>query len=92
MALFDNVNPEEFLLFVRNFKMALEALGTLAASAKLQYLRMILCGEELRQFDIFCYYVVSKNTTHLNHIILGLGIYSTPVNTLSKKSARCATE
>ena len=35
MALFDNGKPEEFLLFVRNFSMTLEASGTLAAGANI---------------------------------------------------------
>ena len=35
MALFDNGDPEEFLLFVRNFQMTLKASGALAASAKI---------------------------------------------------------
>ena len=47
MALFDNSNPEEILLFVLNFKMTIEDLGMLTASAKLQYLCMLLCGEAL---------------------------------------------
>ena len=36
MALFDNGEPEEFLLFIRNFKMTLEASGTLKSDAKIQ--------------------------------------------------------
>ena len=42
MELFDNGQPEEFLLFKQNYKMALDAWGTLTAGAKNQYLRMIL--------------------------------------------------
>ena len=34
MTLFDNGDPEEFLLVVRNFKMTLEASGTLTSNKK----------------------------------------------------------
>ena len=36
MALFDNGEPEEFLLFIRNLKMTLEASGTIKSDAKIQ--------------------------------------------------------
>ena len=51
MALFDNGEPEDFLLFVQNFKMTLKAFWTLVASAKLQYICMLLRGETLSWFD-----------------------------------------
>ena len=36
MALFDNDNPEEFLLFIRNSNMTLEASGTILNGANIQ--------------------------------------------------------
>ena len=44
MALFDNGEPEEFLLFIRNLNMTLEASGMLVAIAKIQHLRTLLRG------------------------------------------------
>ena len=38
VALFDNGQPEEFLLFKQSYKMALDAWGTLTTSARNQYL------------------------------------------------------
>ena len=35
MAVFDNSNPEEFLLFVQNFQMMLEASGTISTISKI---------------------------------------------------------
>ena len=35
-ALFDNGKPEEFLLFIMNFNMTLEAPGTLLVGAKIK--------------------------------------------------------
>ena len=52
MASFDNREPEEFLLFVQNFQMMLEASGGLSDSAKIQYLSTLLRGEALRQLDM----------------------------------------
>ena len=44
MTLFDNGDPEELLLLIINFNMTLEASGTLVASAKIQYLFMLVHG------------------------------------------------
>ena len=52
MSLFDHVKPEEFLLFVCKFNMNLATTGTLDMDAKNQYLRMLVCGEELIQVDL----------------------------------------
>ena len=51
MALFDISNPEEFLLFVRNFNMTLKVSGTFQADTNTQYLRTLVRGEVLCQFD-----------------------------------------
>ena len=53
MSLFDNGEPEKFLLFVRHFNMTLAASGMLEAGVKYQYLRTIVHGEALHQFDSF---------------------------------------
>ena len=44
MSLFDNDEPEEFLLFVRNFNMTLAASGTLEAGMKYKYLLTLVRG------------------------------------------------
>ena len=84
-ALFDNSNPEEFLLFVRNFQITLKASGSHTTSAKIQYLLTLLHGEAIRQIDTLCVEVGSTNTTHLNRIILGLCTYFFLINMLSKQ-------
>ena len=52
MSLFDNVELEEFLLFVRNFNMTLAASGMMEAGAKVQYLCKLVFGEALHHFDL----------------------------------------
>ena len=66
MALFGKGDPEEFLLFVQNFKMTLEALGKISANSNIQYLCTLLLGKSLRQFDTLCDKEGSMTTTHLN--------------------------
>ena len=85
MDLFNNGKLEDFLLFTQNFKMMLEASVTLVTNAKLQYIRTILNGEELRQFDTFCDQLGITNTAHVRPIVLGVGTYSLPFNALSKQ-------
>ena len=85
MALLNNGNPEEFVLFFRNFNMTLTVSGTLEMAAKVKYLRMIVCEEEIYQFDLLSDDVESTNPLMVEAIILGFGAYFFPVNFLSKK-------
>ena len=55
MSVFDNREPEGFLLFIHNFNMTTEASETLKAGSKIQYLRTLVCGEELHEFDVLSY-------------------------------------
>ena len=80
IELFDNKKKEELLLFMRNFKMMLYASGTLAENANIQYLRTVLFGEALRQFETLCAKFVSTTMENLNISILGLGTYLFPVH------------
>ena len=84
ISLFDNGKPEEFLFFVRNFNMTLLASGTLEAGAKYQYLRTLVCGEALRQFDSLSADIEGTETLNTDYIIRGLAQYFPPVNFLSK--------
>ena len=52
MSLFDHGEPEEFLLFVRNFNTTLTASGTLETDAKIQCLRTLVRGEAF--FSLTC--------------------------------------
>ena len=72
-------------MFVRNFNTTLAALGILDADAKFQYLRTIVHGEALRQFDSFSADVESTQNLNVDDIIKGLAQYPPPVNFLSKQ-------
>ena len=50
ISLFDHVDPEEFLLFIRNFNITLSETGTLDIDTNIQYLCTLVCGEALLQF------------------------------------------
>ena len=80
MSFFDNGNPEEFLLFVRKFNMALAASGTLDMGANIQYLCTPVRGEELNQFDLLSADVGSTETLNLEYVIKGFTFYFPPVN------------
>ena len=85
MALYDNGDPEELLLFVRNFNMTLKASGKISFNTKLQCLRTLLHVYSLRKFNILCVQVGGITMSNLNQIILGLGTYFNPVNALTKQ-------
>ena len=84
MTLFDHGGPEEFLLFIHNFNMTLAETGTLETNTNIQYLRTLVCGEALSQFDSFYADVESTGNLNVEYIVKGLASYFTPVNPLSK--------
>ena len=88
MYFFDKGEPEEFLLFVRNFQMIIEYSGIIAARTNIQYLFTLLHGEALCQFNTLCNQVGITNTTNLNQIILGLGTYFPLLMSCQIKSVR----
>ena len=55
---------EEFLLFIQNFKMTLDASGMLVAGANIQYRRALVCGEALHQLDTLSVEVGSITSEH----------------------------
>ena len=71
MDLFDNGDPEEFLLFVQNFNMNLTASETLATESKIQYICTLVHGEALRQFYSLSADVEGVNPITVETIILG---------------------
>ena len=66
VSFFDNQKLEEFILFIQNLKMTNNPSGRLTANSKLQYLRTVLCGKALHQFDTLCDQVGSTTMEHLN--------------------------
>ena len=92
MSLFDNGEPEEFLLFVRKFSITLVASGMLEAVAKYQYLCTIFRGELLRQFDSLSGGVEGTETLNVDYIIRGLSQYLFHVNFMSKQKGAMRRE
>ena len=72
MSFFDNCDMEEFLLFISNSNMNLEASGVIVDSTKIHHLCTLVHGEVLRQFDTLYADVGSTTSENLKYIILGL--------------------
>ena len=62
MALFVSGEAEEFLLFVCNLQMTLEASRTIADGVKIQYIHTLVRGEALQQLEILSFEVGSTTT------------------------------
>ena len=92
MDLFDNVNPEEFLLLVWIFQMMLQALGAIGDSTKIKYLCTLPYDEALCQPDMFSFEVVSTTTTHLTTLFRVKVRISLLLMCCQRKSARCDVE
>ena len=67
--------------------MTLASTGTLETDAKIQYLRTLVRGEALCQFDLFPSEVENAETLKIGYYIRGSALYFPPVNSLLKKSA-----
>ena len=76
---------KNYIFFIQNFKMTIEALGMIIANVNIQYLHIILRGELLCEFYYLCIQIGSMAITHLNQSILDLGTYFNPENVISKQ-------
>ena len=72
--------------------MTLEASGTLKAGVKVKYLRTLVRGKALRQFDVLSAEVEGYTPLTLEYIILGLGTKCFLLMLCTRKSAQCAAE
>ena len=74
ISLFGNSDLEEFLLFVSNLNITIEASVTITPGENIKYLCKLICGEALLQFDTLYYEVGSNTPENLTSIILVLGM------------------
>ena len=51
MNTFDDGQPEKFLSLLKNFKIAIDGTRTTTPSGRINYLRTMLRGQALREFD-----------------------------------------
>ena len=72
------------MLFIYNLGITLESSVSLKDGTKAQYLRMLVHGESLRQFDVLSSDLEGVTPVTLEYIILGLGAYFFPINALYK--------
>ena len=55
--------------------MILAETGTLEMDTKIQYIRMLVCGEVLRQFYLFSAEIENTETLNVDYYIKGLALY-----------------
>ena len=72
--------------------MTLKALGKNLAGANIQYIRTLLRGEALRQFDTLSADVGSDTPEKCMSIILGLGTYFFLLMCCQSKNVGCAAD
>ena len=69
---FENGKPEEFLQMTKDFKNATDGTGTTSATGRIQFLRTMLRGEALREFDVISSQVGITTNGNLKLIKEGL--------------------
>ena len=83
---FENSQPEEFLQIMKKFKIVVDGTGTTTVAGKINYLRNLLRGKALREFDKLSSQKSGTNNTHMKFIQEGLLGYLPPINALSKQN------
>ena len=69
---YKNGKPEEFLQMMKDFKTTTDGIGTNSATGKIQFLRTMLCGEDLREFYVLAIRFGITTNGHLKWIKEGL--------------------
>ena len=70
---------------MNDLKTATDGTGTTSATRKIHFLRTMLRGEALREFDVLAGQVGSMTNGHIKLIKEGLIGYFPPINTLTKQ-------
>ena len=71
MVLFENGYPKEFLLSQRHRQMTLKAPINMTSGSNIHYLRTLICGEALCEFESMCQ-IGNTTNTHQKQNMLGL--------------------
>ena len=87
IPMFENGKPEEFLKMMKNFETALNGTGTTSTAGKINYLRNLLRGESLQEFDYLTSQATSTTNAHLTLTKEGLLAYFFQSTLLPSRSA-----
>ena len=68
----DHGQPEKFLQLIMNLKRAVDRTGAKTSAGKINYLRTLLSGEALQEFDKLAIQNTGMNNVHLKLIQEGL--------------------
>ena len=75
MAIFNNVQPDEFLLFIKDFRRTLEDTGAILTSGHIHYLCSLIHREALHKLYYIDNYHRDTTATNVEAIMQGLGMY-----------------
>ena len=83
ISLFDHGDPDEFMVFIRNFNTTIVVTGTLEMGVEIHYLHTLVGGEALRKFELLSSDVENTETLNTDYYIKVLALYLPPINSLS---------
>ena len=89
---FEHGQPEELLALMDNFKTSFDGIGTTPAEGKIDYLRNLLCGVELREFDKLAIQNTGTSNAHFKLILEGLLGCFFQLKHFPSRSARCTVQ
>ena len=87
MVILENVQPEDFLGILKNFKTVIDRNRAADVIGRINFLHMILHRESLQNFDELASKNNGKENSHLKEIQEGLLKYFTLINTISNKKS-----
>ena len=83
--MFDDIQPGELLLLLKNFKIAIDGTRTTTAYGQINYRSTMLRGKTLREFNELQSKYGGSTNNHIKLIQEGLLEYFFPIDSLSKK-------
>ena len=77
---------------MKNFKTAVDGTGTTLVAGKINYLRTLLHGESLQEFDKLASHNTGTSNAHLKFIQEGLFVFFSRLTPFPSRSAQCALQ
>ena len=77
IAIFENVQPEEFFALLKNFKTSIDGTGTMLEAGKINCIRYLSLGGVIREFEKLASHNFGTTNAHLKFIHEGLLMYFT---------------
>ena len=86
IVMFEHVQPEELLALMHNCRRVVDGIGNTLVAVNINYLRTLLRGESLQEFDELASQNIGTSNALLKFVLEGLLGWFFPIDALSKQN------